>query len=357
MNKTANMKIEQVSIDKIKPYGRNAKKHPQDQIDAVAKSIEQFGWKQPIVIDKKGEIIIGHCRWEAAKALELETVPCVVASDLSSQQIKALRLADNKKAELAEYDFDILNEELADIIDIDMTDFGFEINMDDAYEDDDDGYYGDARERTVDHVNLDDFDRERCAGRFQMPILTAEKYVPKDLISFNYMLTSTEYNKGIHFYIDDYQFERVWNAPHDYIAKMKKFDCCLTPDFSLYMEMPIAMQIWNIYRSRLIGQIMQDYGIKVIPTLSWTTEDSFEFCFDGIEQGGTVSVSTIGVKRNDEASKIWFLGMDEAMDRLKPSHVVVYGGDIGYDFGDCGVSYIANHNSERFKGLLKDEES
>lgn len=92
---------------------------------------------------------------------------------------------------------------------------------------------------------------------------------------------------------------------------------------------------------------MQDYGIKVIPTLQWCMPNSFDFAFDGIEQGGTVSVSTIGVKRDKEASEIWFNGMDEAIRQLKPKNIVVYGGDIGYNFKDINVVYINNHNAER----------
>ena len=95
---------------------------------------------------------------------------------------------------------------------------------------------------------------------------------------------------------------------------------------------------------------MQDYGIKVIPTLQWCRADSYEFCFDGIEQGGTVSVSTIGVKRDDAAMKIWFDGMDEAIKVIKPKNIIVYGGDIGYPFEDnINIKYINNHNAERMK--------
>lgn len=113
---------------------------------------------------------------------------------------------------------------------------------------------------------------------------------------------------------------------------------------------PIAMQICNVYRSRLIGQKMQDAGITVIPTLSWSDERSYDFCFDGLQQGGTVSVSTIGIKRDEDAAAIWVSGMNEAINRLKPKCVVVYGGDIGYEF-PCKTVYIANHNSERFRDV------
>ena len=94
-------------------------------VPAVMKSIEEFGFKVPIVIDKNGTIVTGHTRLKAAKKLGMKTVPCIVADDLTPEQIKAFRLADNKVAEAAEWDMELLNEELDGIIDIDMSDFNF----------------------------------------------------------------------------------------------------------------------------------------------------------------------------------------------------------------------------------------
>lgn len=336
------MQIIEMPVGKLKAYDRNPRKND-EAVDAVAASIKNFGFKIPIVIDKNNIIVCGHTRLKAAKQLKIEKVPCIIADDLTDEQIRAFRLADNKVSEIAQWDFKLLDLELDAIDGIDMSMFGFELP-------DDGEYYGDERERTYNSVNLHEYDDTRVAGKFDMPIIHAVKHKPTDLLSFNYMLTSDEYEKGIHFYIDDYQFERIWNSPDKYMDKLKQFDCALTPDFSLYMDMPLAMQIWNVYRSRLIGQKMQDEGITVIPTLSWSDERSYEFCFDGIEAGGTVSVSTIGVKQSEEASEIWVAGMDEAMNRLHPKCVVVYGGDIGYDFG-CKTVYIANHNAERMKQL------
>ena len=88
--------------------------------------------------------------------------------------------------------------------------------------------------------------------------------------------------------------------------------------------------------------------MRVIPTLSWAEDATFQFCFDGIEPGGVVSVSTIGVKRDEDATGIWKSGMDEAMRRLTPSIVVVYGGDIGYEF-PCKAIYFENAVTERMK--------
>lgn len=119
------MKVENKPIDSIKPYENNPRDND-DAINAVANSLHEFGWQQPIVVDKDNVIIAGHTRYKAAQSLGLKEVPVVVASNLSDQQVKAYRLADNKTAELADWDTKKLDEELQDILDIDMTDFGFD---------------------------------------------------------------------------------------------------------------------------------------------------------------------------------------------------------------------------------------
>lgn len=124
------MKVQNVSIDKIKPYENN----PRDNeagVDAVANSIDEFGWQQPIVVDKDNVIIVGHTRYKAAKKLGMKEVPVVVADKLSEEQVKAYRLADNKTGELTDWDDGLLDSELDDILNIDMSDFGFDIDMPD----------------------------------------------------------------------------------------------------------------------------------------------------------------------------------------------------------------------------------
>lgn len=127
------MNVIDVRIDEIAEYDNN----PRDNgkaVEPVARSIQQFGFKQPIVIDRDGVIVAGHTRYKAAKHLGLETVPCVIADDLTDEQVKAFRIADNKTGELAEWDFGKLEEELSALAeaDIDITAFGygdFELEM------------------------------------------------------------------------------------------------------------------------------------------------------------------------------------------------------------------------------------
>ena len=111
----------------INPYENNPRKND-DAVKYVAESIKEFGFKVPIVIDKEGVIVAGHTRWKAAKSLNIKEVPCIIADDLSDDQIKAYRLADNKVAEFAEWDFNILNLELDELLEFDMSVFGFDID-------------------------------------------------------------------------------------------------------------------------------------------------------------------------------------------------------------------------------------
>lgn len=197
--------------------------------------------------------------------------------------------------------------------------------------------------------NLDLFDVYETDGFYQMPMIYKCDTIPDDLIGFNYMKTFKDKSVGIHMYLDDYQFERLWNNPRRYVEELSKYQCVLTPDFSLYMDMPMAMKIWNVYRSRVLGQFWQQNGINVIPTISWAEPETFDFCFDGIEKGSVVSVSTIGVKRNAEARSIWEKGMTAMIEHIGPSMILVYGGKIDFDYQGITVKYYDNKVTEKMK--------
>lgn len=122
------MEIQEIKLEELKPYKGNPRKND-EAISYVAESIKQFGFKVPIIIDKKNNIICGHTRYKAAKELKMNIVPCIVSNDLSEEQIQAFRLVDNKVSEKSEWDFDLLNEELENILDIDMSIFDFDIGQ------------------------------------------------------------------------------------------------------------------------------------------------------------------------------------------------------------------------------------
>lgn len=121
------MQIEQKKITEIKPYENNPRINDAS-VEYVANSIREFGFKQPIVIDRNNVIVCGHTRLKAAERLGIDEVPCIMADDLTDEQIKAYRLADNKVGETSEWDFELLNAELDGILDLDMSEFGFDID-------------------------------------------------------------------------------------------------------------------------------------------------------------------------------------------------------------------------------------
>lgn len=124
------MKVANRNLAELTPYAGNAKKHDSTQIANVAESIRQFGFVQPIVIDRDGVIVIGHCRALAAEKLGMHEVPCVCVDDLTPEQVNALRIVDNKSNE-SPWDFDVLHDELADI---DLSDFDFDFGIEDDEE-------------------------------------------------------------------------------------------------------------------------------------------------------------------------------------------------------------------------------
>lgn len=118
------MEIINIKVEDLKPYENNPRFND-DAVQGVANSIKEFGFKVPIIVDKNNVIVAGHTRYKASMELGLKEVPCIVADDLTDEQIKAFRLADNKVGEVATWDYELLDEELNNILNIDMEEFGF----------------------------------------------------------------------------------------------------------------------------------------------------------------------------------------------------------------------------------------
>lgn len=344
-------KIEQIPIDRLVAYKNNSKKHPEKQIKILMKSIEEFGFITPCLIDENNNIIAGHGRTEAAKQLGMKKIPCVRVEGLTEEQRKAYIIADNKLTELGGWDKDIVAAELSelDIKEFDISSIGFTVNDLQNIIDSQLKPYGAERERTASIYNMDMLENVQLNNDFwQMPKIKKQDYIPKKLVGFNYAKTCKDTEATIHFFIDDYQFERIWNDPEKYISILKKFECVISPEFSLYWNMPTPMQIWNAYRNRFIGALLQEYGITVIPSVIWADEKSFEFCFEGIEEGSIVAVETNGTK-SKEIYPRWKAGMDELIKRIKPSTILVYGGKNDYDFGNINVIFYDNEVLKEWK--------
>lgn len=128
------MNIIQKNISEIKPYEKNPRKND-EAVEYVMKSIKEFGFKIPVIIDKNNVIVAGHTRYKACEKLGIRQIPCIIVDDLTDEQIKAFRLVDNKASEKSEWDFELLNEELSNFLNVNMEDFEF-LNIDYSYIDD-----------------------------------------------------------------------------------------------------------------------------------------------------------------------------------------------------------------------------
>lgn len=164
-------------------------------------------------------------------------------------------------------------------------------------------------------------------GKYNIPLLNPTNLENvENFIGFNFAKSCNEpQNKAIHFFLDDYQFTRLWNSPDRYLEVLRRFKAVFTPDFSMYSDFPKAIQLYNHYRKHWLGAYWQENGITVIPTISWSDENSFEWCFDGVPIGGAVAVSSVGTQNSAETKAMFLKGYTEMIKRLQPSLVYFYG--------------------------------
>lgn len=164
-------------------------------------------------------------------------------------------------------------------------------------------------------------------GRYGIPQIEPVKAYPQgEFIPMNYAKSAkSPESKIVHCFVDDYQFARYWNRPDDYVQKLSRFAGVCSPDFSAYTDMPPAMQIYNHYRKHWLAAYWQLHGITVYPTISWSDESSYDWCFDGEPAGGIVAVSSVGTQRDKESKRLFLRGYEEMMKRLEPTWVIFCG--------------------------------
>ena len=149
-------------------------------------------------------------------------------------------------------------------------------------------------------------------------------------------------DKTIHFFKEDYKFINVYENPNKFIERLARFESLLTPDFSMYTDFPLAMQIYSTYMNRWCGAYWQYCGLTVIPTVSWSTNESFDFAFSGIEKGSIIAVSTIGTRKEE---KLFMEGYNEMLKIIQPELIYCYGKPFNGMVGD--VYFIDRYNTMR----------
>lgn len=204
------------------------------------------------------------------------------------------------------------------------------------------------------YLNCEKYMFSGC-GRWRIPELKPETADFEDTVplGFNLAIRAKRPEDTLcHFYLDDYQFARVWDNPDRYLRILRNFRVVLQPDFSLYDDFPPAVNLFNHYRKQWLGAYWQLFGVRVIPTICWAEPESYEYCFEGVPRHATVSISTVGGFKNEKTKEGWMDGYRKCLEVLQPEHILLFGEKHpGIDF-DGKLTVIQN----RIIATLKEKE-
>lgn len=189
------------------------------------------------------------------------------------------------------------------------------------------------------------------SGKYEIPQMKKQELDLSSISLISFSDTHSKDNeeneqKGVHFFVDDYKFNGIYNNPERSLNKLSQYKFLLTPDYSLYADIDIWKQIENVAKNRYMGCFWQEKGFTVIPTISWSTPSSYEFCFDGVEKGSIVAIGMIGCKRNKTA---FLRGYNEMLNRLEPSAVVCFGNPFPEMQGNIiSIDYLSTRRVNRY---------
>ena len=175
-------------------------------------------------------------------------------------------------------------------------------------------------ENNVDFIPTDVY------GPYGIPVIKPEDYTLSEFVPFSMAKQCVrKEDHCVHFFLDDYRFTNIWTAREKYRNLLPQFNAVMTPDFSLFTDWPFMVQLWNHYRKHLIGAWMQSIGCKVYPTIAWSDESSYAWCFDGEPKDSTVCVSSVGTQMNKRSKYLFRKGYDKMLEVIEPNTILFYG--------------------------------
>lgn len=190
----------------------------------------------------------------------------------------------------------------------------------------------------------------KSTGRWGIPLIRKQELLTNDIMLVACSDTRANDNeenkkKGVHFFVDDYRFNGIYDNPERTFERYSQYEFLLSPDFSTYADMDFWRQLESVAKNRWVGAYWQSKGMTVVPTISWSDARSFEFCFDGIEQGSIVAVGMIGCKH----AKFQFMrGYNEMLKRILPSKIICFGTPFPEMQGNIiAVDYMASRKVVR----------
>ena len=189
-------------------------------------------------------------------------------------------------------------------------------------------------------------------GIEELPVVKSCNKIPNKIITFSEAMKTNDYNQWVCFYELDYLFMRVWKQPRRYIEKLKKFNGVISPDFSLYVNMPLCMQKYHTYMGRALANWFIENGIDVIPNVRVGDNRTYDFVFDGLNSGDIVAIGTIGTCRKNIERKILVEGIRETIRRLNPSNIIIYGSlpkEIEAEYPNLKFCVFESNNFKKLK--------
>lgn len=369
--------IEMIAVGKLKPFKKNPRTHDENQVLQLARSIEAYGFTNPVLIDEKNGIIAGHGRLLAAQRLGIKEIPCVRLPYLTPDEKKAYVIADNKLALNAGWHPEYLPQQLDELLaaGYDMALTGFDTEELKALteaaaspeDDDQDGAQPDQddeppldedkdkiyelREDAVfsssNWLGFPDLRRDMLADVVPNKIFVGhdkafEYLIPADGDYSNYLgmyhhIRKEQSYPGLvcGFYIADEKFESLWSDAVKVGERLarQQLAAVLTPDFSLFDNDPTIVSMYNVYRSRWCARYWQELGLKVIPHMQWSDDKSFDWALLGIPKNPPViafqcRTNRYGGKAMTPAQRdaFWKPGIERFVAELQPESVLVYGG-------------------------------
>ena len=182
------------------------------------------------------------------------------------------------------------------------------------------------------------------AGKYEIPVVRGTSLVPESLVPFSKCEKEVDTrSKAVHFYEFDEKFLPCLESEAKLTKKLetlRRYESVILPDFSVYRDMPLAQQIYQVYQSRAVGNFLMQNGIKIIPNVRWGDERSYEFAFDGIEKQGVVAVGVQGGYRDFESAECFERGFIKMLDVLAPETVLCYGRISEIIKGECKLRSI-----------------
>lgn len=179
-------------------------------------------------------------------------------------------------------------------------------------------------------------------NKYGIPDMLPCDEIPEELIPYGTQVRRSyaqAKGKCVHFFLDDYQFETLWKFPKKTLQPIVNIGYAFSPDFSVFVGYPRALQIYNVYRNRWLGRFWQSHDVEVIPTIAWGEPDTYDFCFLGVPKHSIVAISTVGIN-SKEKKEVFKHGFEEMIRQLEPKLVLVYGETKPVEFEEyCDVKY------------------